>query len=62
MILNKKIIVNYLKRRKGDVPYLICNPSRALKLLKWKAKISFKQMIKEMIAYDVGLLKKGTKL
>jgi GDP-D-mannose dehydratase len=31
-------------------------------VLKWKAKISFKQMIKEMIAYDIGLLKKDTKL
>ena len=49
-ILNKKIIVNYLKRRKGDPPYLICNSSRALKLLKWKARMS---SIKKIIMDDI---------
>lgn len=58
MILNKKIIVNYLKRRKGDVPYLICNPSRALKLLKWKAKMSsIKQIIMDDIKWNLYLKK-----
>jgi UDP-glucose 4-epimerase len=58
MILNKKIIVNYLKRRKGDVPYLICNPSRALKLLKWKAKMSsIKQIIMDDIKWNLFLKK-----
>ena len=58
MILNKKIIVNYLKRRKGDVPYLICNSSRALKLLKWKARMSsIKQIIMDDIKWNRFLIK-----
>jgi UDP-glucose 4-epimerase len=58
MILNKKIIVNYIKGRKGDVPYLICNPSRALKLLKWKAKMSsIKQIIMDDIKWNLFLKK-----
>jgi UDP-glucose 4-epimerase len=58
IILNKKIIINYLDRRRGDVPYLICNSSRALKLLKWKARMSsIKQIIIDDIKWNRFLLK-----
>ena len=57
-ILNKKITVKYLKRRKGDVPYLICNSSRALKLLKWKARMSsIRQIIMDDIKWNRFLKK-----
>jgi GDPmannose 4,6-dehydratase len=61
---NGKILVRIDKNyfRPNEVNHLRGNCAKARKILKWKAKISFKQMIKEMIAYDVSLLKKDTKL
>ena len=50
IILNKKIFINYLKRRKGDVPYLVCNSGKASKLLKWNARMS---SIKQIIIDDI---------
>lgn len=58
IILNKKTITNYLKRRKGDVPYLVCNSRRALKLLKWKARMSsIKQIITDEMKWNYFLKK-----
>lgn len=58
IILNKKTIINYLKRREGDVPFLVCNSRRALKLLKWKARMSsIKQIITDDIKWNCFLKK-----
>ena len=51
-----KIDKNYF--RPNEVNHLRGNPSKAKKILKWKAKISFKQMIKEMVEHDINSLKK----
>ena len=51
-----RIDKNYF--RPNEVHHLRGNPSKAKKILKWKTKISFKQMIKEMVAYDINSLKK----
>jgi GDPmannose 4,6-dehydratase len=51
-----RIDKNYF--RPNEVYHLRGNPSKAKKILKWKAKISFKQMIKEMVAHDINSLKK----
>ena len=61
---NGKILVRIDKNyfRPNEVNHLRGNCAKARKILKWKAKISFKQMIKEMIAYDIGLLKEDTRL
>ena len=51
-----RIDKNYF--RPNEVYHLRGNPSKARKILKWKAKISFKQMIKEMVQNDINSLKK----
>ena len=51
-----RIDKNYF--RPNEVYHLRGNPSKAKKILKWKTKISFKQMIKEMVAHDINSLKK----
>lgn len=61
---NGKILLRIDKNyfRPNEVNHLRGNSAKARKMLKWKAKISFNQMIKEMIAYDIGLLKKDIRL
>ena len=51
-----RIDKNYF--RPNEVNHLRGNPSKARKILKWKAKISFKQMIKEMVEHDINSLKR----
>ena len=51
-----RIDKNYF--RPNEVNHLRGNSSKAKKILKWKAKISFKQMIKEMVEHDINSLKK----
>jgi GDPmannose 4,6-dehydratase len=51
-----RIDKNYF--RPNEVYHLRGNPSKARKILKWKAKISFKKMIKEMVEHDINSLKK----
>tara|TARA_Y100001935_G_scaffold162201_1_gene133391 strand:+ start:1519 stop:2511 length:993 start_codon:yes stop_codon:yes gene_type:complete len=43
---NVKIPISYQKRRKGDVAECYADPSRAEKILKWKAKNSLEEMCK----------------
>ena len=58
IILNKKIFINYLKRRKGDVPYLVCDSSKASKLIKWSTRMSsIKQIIMDDIKWNSFLKK-----
>jgi GDPmannose 4,6-dehydratase len=51
-----RIDKNYF--RPNEVNHLRGNSSKARKILKWKAKISFKQMIKEMVEHDINSLQK----
>ena len=51
-----RIDKNYF--RPNEVNHLRGNPSKARKILKWKAKISFKQMVKEMVEHDINSLKR----
>jgi len=58
-----KVLVKIDKKyfRPNEVNHLRGDFSKAKKLLKWKPKISFKQMIKEMISYDLEELEKELK-
>ena len=55
-----KCIVRVNKKyfRPNDVNYLRGDSSKARKLLRWKPKISFKQLVKEMVESDFQSLKK----
>lgn len=57
----RKILVSVDKNyfRPNEVDDLRGDYSKAKKLLKWKPKISFKQMIREMISFDLETLKKN---
>ena len=58
-----KVLVKIDKKyfRPNEVNHLRGDFSKAKKLLKWKPKISFKQMIKEMVSYDLEELEKELK-
>lgn len=49
-VIKKKLKIKILDRRKGDVPYLVCNIKKAKKILKWKPK---KTKIKTILADDI---------
>ena len=56
---NGKCIIECDKRyyRPTEVETLLGDPSKAKKLLKWKPKISFKDLVKEMVESDFQNLK-----
>jgi GDPmannose 4,6-dehydratase len=58
-----KVLIKIDKKyfRPNEVNHLRGDFSKAKKLLKWKPKISFKQMIKEMVSYDLEELEKELK-
>jgi GDPmannose 4,6-dehydratase len=41
--------------RPSDVPELRGDPSKAQRLLGWKPKTSFEELVREMLVYDMGL-------
>ena len=45
--------------RPTEVDKLLGNASKAKKILKWKPKISFKNLVREMVEYDYNNLKKN---
>ena len=53
----KCIMCNKMYFRPSEVDYLIGNYNKAKKLLKWKPKISFKALVKEMVFEDYNNLK-----
>ena len=59
-MLTGKCIVKINKKyfRPNDVQYLRGDSSKARKKLGWKPKISFKQLVKEMVKYDLEEIKK----
>ena len=58
---NNNIIIECNKKyfRPSEVQKLLGNPSKAKKILKWKPKISIKQLAKEMVQNDLNLLSKN---
>jgi GDPmannose 4,6-dehydratase len=47
VILDKKLI------RPAEVDTLLANPNKAKKILKWKQKISFDDLVKNMVDHDL---------
>ena len=45
--------------RPSEVDQLLGNANKAKKTLKWKPKITFKELVKEMITHDLKLIKKN---
>ena len=57
-----KILINYLKKRKGDQPILVCDIRKAKKILNWKPKNSFiKKILLDEIKWAKYLKKKYKK-
>ena len=48
--------------RPTEVDFLLGDPAKAQEKLKWKAKISFEDLIKEMVEYDLEEVKKDVAL
>ena len=57
---NDKLLVECSKKyyRPTEVDTLLGNPSKAKRLLKWKPKVSIKQLAKEMVEEDLKILSK----
>jgi GDPmannose 4,6-dehydratase len=57
---NNKIIIEIDRKyyRAAEVENLLGNPKKAKKILKWKPKISFETMIKEMVQNDLNEAKR----
>ena len=55
----KHIIIDKRLFRPSEVVSLLADPSKAKKVLKWKQKISFKKLVKEMVESDLEFVKKS---
>ncbi|CAF1073083.1 unnamed protein product [Rotaria sordida] len=53
-----RVIVNPKYFRPTEVDLLIGNPKKAEEKLKWKPKTTFKELVKEMVASDIELMRK----
>ncbi|CAF0819795.1 unnamed protein product [Rotaria sp. Silwood1] len=53
-----RVTVNPKYFRPTEVDLLIGNPKKAEEKLKWKPKITFKELVKEMVAADIELMRK----
>ena len=53
---NNKILIEVDKRyfRPTEVDYLLGDATKAKKLLKWKPKIKFKDLVSEMVQNDIN--------
>ena len=59
-ILNKKIKISLLKKRKGDQPVLVCSIYKAKKILKWRPRFSkIENILKSEINWSNFLIKKN---
>jgi len=48
------VVISDRQLRPFDVPSLLGDNSKALKMLKWKPEIKFKELVKEMLSYDLN--------
>ena len=55
---NNKVIIECSKKyfRPSEVDTLLGNPSKAKRLLKWRPKVSIKELAKEMVKEDFKIL------
>lgn len=51
---NEYVTVNPKFFRPAEVDYLLCDPSRALQEVGWKAEISFKELVEDMVRSDLA--------
>ena len=60
---NNKVIIECNKKyfRPSEVDTLLGNPSKAKKQLKWKPKVSIKELANEMVEEDLKLLSQNDK-
>lgn len=59
-ILNQKINIIFLKKRKGDQPILVCSINKAKKKLKWKPRYSkIENILQDEISWSNFLIKKN---
>ena len=54
----KYIIIKDNLKRPTEVDTLLANPNKAKKILKWKPKVSFKELVKDMVLSDLEFVKK----
>ena len=54
----KYIKINKEFIRPSEVDTLLGNPSKAKKILKWKPKVNFNQLVKDMVSSDLEFVKK----
>ena len=54
------IEVDPLYFRPTEVDLLLGDPSKAERLLGWKRKVSFEDLVRRMVRYDLDLFKKNT--
>ena len=54
----KHIIIKDNLKRPAEVDTLLANPNKAKKILKWKPKVSFKELVKDMVLSDLEFVKK----
>ena len=57
---HRGMIGSAILRKLNELNYLRGNYNKAKKLLKWKPKISFKNLVKEMVQEDIKILKNGS--
>tara|TARA_Y100000590_G_scaffold469403_1_gene656800 strand:- start:1093 stop:2115 length:1023 start_codon:yes stop_codon:yes gene_type:complete len=57
--MKKKIKIKYVKKRKGDIPKLVCNSKKAKKILSWSAKNS---NLKKIFDNEINWIKKINRL
>ena len=53
--LKKKIYIKYAKKRKGDIPVLVCNSDKAKKILSWSA---INSNLETIISKEINWIKK----
>ena len=59
-ITNKDVKINFLDKRKGDHPFLVCNINKANTLLGWKPKFSkIDNILRDEIRWSNFLIKKN---
>jgi UDP-glucose 4-epimerase len=58
-LIQSKIKIKYLKKRKGDQPFLVCNINKVKKILKWSPKnSSIKKILSDEIVWTKYLISK----
>ena len=60
--INKKLIINFTKKRPGDIAQVYADIKKLKKILKWKAKNNnIKKILKSAFKWEKSLVKKDFK-